>query len=242
MLRCTRNNTAVTMKECSKSIMRRLSDPNFAARYFYGDGIDIGGAPDPLGIYQELFPKMGQVRVWDLQDGDAQFMEGVANDSYDFIHSSHCLEHLNDPAEGLANWFRIVKPGGHMVITVPDEDMYEQGIFPSTYNADHKWTFTIFKAQSWSERSRNLTELVSGLGEAADVQKIERLTSTFRFSLPRFDQTLTPIGECGIEFIIRKRPMDEVQYGGRKPRPGGINDDGFRLLTGFNRPRPKPAG
>ena len=85
------------MKECSKSIMRRLSDPNFAARYFCGDGIDIGGAPDPLGIYQELFPKMGQVRVWDLQDGDAQFMEGVADESYDFIHSSHCLEHLNDP-------------------------------------------------------------------------------------------------------------------------------------------------
>ena len=142
----------------------------------------------------------------------------------------------------MANWLRILKPGGHMVITVPDEDMYEQGIFPSTFNADHKWTFTIFKALSWSERSRNLTELVSGLGDASDVQKIERLTSTFRLSLPRFDQTLTPIGECGIEFIIRKRPVDEVLYGGRKPRPGGINDDGFRLLTGFNRPRPKSAG
>ena len=133
------------MKECSKSIMRRLSDPNFAARYFCGNGIDIGGAPDPIGVYRELFPRMGQVRVWDLQDGDAQFMEGVEDESYDFIHSSHCLEHLNEPSEGLANWFRILKPEGHMIITVPDEDMYEQGIFPSTYNNDHKWTFTVFK-------------------------------------------------------------------------------------------------
>jgi len=225
------------MKECSKSIMRRLSDPNFAARYFIGDGIDIGGAPDPLGIYRELFPRMTGVRTWDLQDGDAQFMEGVEDDRYDFVHSSHCLEHLHDPAEGLANWFRILKPGGHMVLTVPDEDMYEQGVFPSTYNSDHKWTFTVFKPNSWSDKSRNIVDLLTGLGEAVDIQKIERLTASFRYELPRFDQTLTPIGECGIEVILRRRAFEEIQFGGRRPRPGGINDEGFRLLTGFNRPR-----
>ena len=80
------------MKECSKSIMRRLSDPNFAARFFCGNGIDIGGAPDPLGVYQELFPRMGQVRVWTCKTA-THTMEGVEDESYDFIHSSHCLEH-----------------------------------------------------------------------------------------------------------------------------------------------------
>ena len=40
--------------------MRRLSDPNFAARYFCGNGIDIGGAPDPMGVYRELFPRMAR--------------------------------------------------------------------------------------------------------------------------------------------------------------------------------------
>ena len=225
------------MKECSKSIMRRLSDPNFATRYFIGEGIDIGGAPDPLGIYHELFPRMGPVRTWDIQDGDAQHMEGVEDERFDFVHSSHCLEHLRDPAEGLANWFRILKPGGHMVITVPDEDMYEQGIFPSTFNGDHKWTFTVYKTNSWNERSRNVVELLTTLGEGTDIQKIERLTASFRYDLPRFDQTLTPIGECGIEIVVRKRTFEEIQFGGRRPKPGGISDDGFRLLTGFNRPR-----
>ncbi|MEL0111690.1 MAG: class I SAM-dependent methyltransferase, partial [Rickettsiales bacterium] len=181
----------------------------------------------------------GNVRVWDLQDGDAQFMEGLDDESYDFVHSSHCLEHLNEPLEGLANWFRILKPGGHLVITVPDEDMYEQGTFPSTFNGDHKWTFTVFKTQSWSAKSRNLTELVAGLGEAADVLKIEQLNATFRYSLPRFDQTLTPIAECGIEFVVRKRAFEEIQYGGRRPKPGSVSDEGFRLLTGFNRPQRK---
>ena len=34
-----------------------------------------------------------------------------------------------------------------MIITVPDEDMYEH-VSSSTYNNDHKWTFTVFKTNS----------------------------------------------------------------------------------------------
>ena len=148
------------MKECSKAIMRRLSQPNFVNRYFVGEGIDIGGGPDPLAVYQELLPRIASVRVWDKDSGDAQFMEGVEDESFDFVHSSHCLEHLVEPQEGLANWFRILRPGGHLVITVPDEDLYEQGVFRSTYNSDHKWTFSVFKTHSWSERSRNILEML----------------------------------------------------------------------------------
>ena len=225
------------MKECSKSVMQRLADPNFGNRYFVGTGIDIGGAPDPLNVYQELFPRMGEVRIWDLADGDAQVMEGVEEETYGFVHSSHCLEHLHDPDEGLANWFRILRPGGHLVATFPDEDLYEQGTFPSTYNADHKWTFTIHKTESWSSKSKNLLEMVDALGPAADVQKIELLNASFRYSLPRFDQTLTPIGECGIEVVVRKRPFEEIEYGGCRPRPGQVGADGFKLLTGFSLPK-----
>lgn len=224
------------MKECSKAIMRRLSEPNFVNRFFRGDGIDIGGAPDPLSLYVELFPLMTGVRVWDLNDGDGQTMAGVPDAQFDFVHSSHCLEHLRDPEEGLLNWFRILKPGGHMIVTVPDEDMYEQGQFPSTFNADHKWTFTIFKTDSWSDKSRNVIDLIAALGTAADVQKLNLLNWTFRYGLPRFDQTLTPVGESGIEFVIRKRLEEEVAFGGRRPIPGKIPDHAFHLLTGLRPP------
>lgn len=205
------------MKECSKSISRRLACPNFLRRYFVGDGIDIGGKPDPLALYRELFPLMHSVRTWDLDDGDAQFLEGVADDSYDFVHSSHCLEHLRDPREGLGNWFRVLRPGGHLVVIVPDEDLYEQGRFPSTFNTDHKSTFTIHKTASWSDRSVNVLDLVAGLGPEADTCRIELLDATYRFGLPRYDQTLTPIGECGIEFVVRKRTAAEAQRRGRLP-------------------------
>lgn len=203
------------MKECSKSIARRLRDSNFIRYYFRGNGVDIGGKPDPLSVYAELFPGIKSVKVWDLEDGDAQFMAGVQDSTFDFVHSSHCLEHLHDPEEGLRNWLRIVKPGGYIVAMVPDEDLYEQGVFPSTFNTDHKATFTIYKTKSWSTQSRNLLDLFRSLGPEARVERIELLTGTYRFGLPRYDQTLTPIGECGIEFIIRKADPQEALSGGR---------------------------
>jgi len=204
------------MKECSKSINRRLHDSRFVRRYFVGDGIDIGGGPDPLGLYQEFFPLMRSVRTWDMDDGDAQYLKGVPDGCYDFVFSSHCLEHLRDPATGLGNWFRVLKPNGYLILTVPDEDLYEQGVFPSTFNRDHKWTFTIHKPASWSDRSLNIVDLLTGLGEAAAIEKIELLNINYRYSLPRYDQTLTPVSECGIEAIVRKRDAEEVQRLGRR--------------------------
>jgi len=158
---------------------------------------------------------MGSVRTWDWEDGDAQLMAGVEDCSVDFVHSSHCLEHLVDPAVGLKNWIRVLKPGGHLIVTVPDEDLYEQGIFPSTFNRDHKWTFTIFKSHSWSDRSLNVLDLIRDLGDDVQPMRVCLLDSTYRYDLPRFDQTLTPVGECGIEFVIRKRPAEEIVDKGR---------------------------
>jgi SAM-dependent methyltransferase len=217
------------VKECSKSIPRRLGQPNFINKYFVGHGLDVGGKPDPLGLYAELFTRVEGVRTWDLEDGDAQFLHGVQDDAFDFVHSSHCLEHLENPREALQHWLRVTRPGGHVVVIVPDEDLYEQGQWPSTFNRDHKWTFTMCKTRSWSPRSINVLSLVTELGPAADVAKVERLDATYRHALPRYDQTLTPVGECGIEFVLRKRPEHEVSAGGRLPAADGQPSREMRL-------------
>jgi SAM-dependent methyltransferase len=203
------------MRELSKSIQRRLHDSNFIRRYFVGNGVDIGGKPDPLSLYSEFFPLLKSVKTWDLEDGDAQFMANVPDDSLDFISSSHTLEHLRDPVEGLKNWVRIVRPGGYIVFLVPDEDLFEQGRFPSTFNLDHKWTFTIWKETSWSERSVNVVDLIRSIGPEARVEKLELLTSSYRFDLPRYDQTMTPVGEAAIEVVIRKTDAAEAATGVR---------------------------
>ncbi|RMB04764.1 methyltransferase domain-containing protein [Eilatimonas milleporae] len=219
------------MKEMSKSIPRRLSQPNFLRRYFVGSGLDIGGKPDPLTLYTETFPMMDAVRTWDREDGDAQLLEGVNSESFDFVHSSHCLEHLADPWVGLKNWLRVLKPGGFLILLVPDEDLYEQGVFPSARNADHKWTFTIYKSTSWSPRSINLLDMIVKTDVPLRVEKIELLNATYRFDLPRFDQTMTPIGECAIECVLQKMTPQDTENQGLYT-PGGQPDT--ELRTHYN--------
>ena len=174
--------------------------------------------PDRLLVqYEEQFPLMRSCRLWDIEDGDAQLLASVADSALDFVHSSHCLEHMRHPREALHHWLRVLKPAGHAVITVPDEDLYEQGAFPSTFNTDHKWTFTMHKATSWSAKSVNLMDILTQFSDIAQVVKIEQLDATFRFGLPRIDQTLTPVAECALEFILRKRPANEIARKGRYP-------------------------
>jgi SAM-dependent methyltransferase len=166
------------MNESSKSIFHKIKDSRYATRYLIGEGIDIGAGPDSIAQYYEFFPLMKSCRAWDMPDGDAELMESVEDNSFDFVHSSHCLEHMRSPHIALDNWIRILKPGGYLVCLIPDEDLYEQGVFPSTFNTDHKHTFTIHKRKSWSKNSINLIELLSKTAFPIEIKKIELLDST----------------------------------------------------------------
>jgi len=119
-----------------------------------GKGIDIGSGPDPI---------TPEARAFDVQDGDANVITQYVHDQFDFVYSSHCLEHMNNPRSALREWWQLVKPGGHLFFIVPDEDLYEQGVFPSRFNRDHKATFTICKAHSWSPASYNVLDLAREL-------------------------------------------------------------------------------
>jgi SAM-dependent methyltransferase len=194
------------MHEQSKAAKRRFSDGAFHSRYFVGSGIDIGGAPDPLSQYRGMFHAMGEVRVWDFADGDAQYMPGVPDASFDFVHSSHCLEHMRDVREALRNWIRIVRPGGFLIVTIPDEDLYEQGAWPSRFNNDHKWSFTICKAASAMPQSINVVDLVREFCGQLELERLVLVRDFFREWLESgVDQTLTPVAECAIEVIWRRR-------------------------------------
>jgi SAM-dependent methyltransferase len=169
-----------------------------------GQGLDIGGGPDSIGLYRGLFPRIESVTVYDLAQGDAQFLANVHDHDFDFVYSAHCLEHVVDPHVAIRHWLRVLKPGGHLVITIPDEDLYEQGVWPSTFNADHKHTFTVFKRRSWSPVSINVLELLQVFEGEVSIEKIERLNHSFLPGYVRFDQTRTAFAECGIEVVVKK--------------------------------------
>ena len=136
------------MDETSKT---RKIWTSFENSLLSGKGIDIGCGPDPINV---------NARRFDIEDGDANSILNYVHDEFDFVYSSHCLEHMFEPRKTLLDWWALVKPGGYLFIIVPDEDLYEQGVFPSRFNPDHKSTFTISKTTSWSPVSINMMDLI----------------------------------------------------------------------------------
>lgn len=114
------------MAETLKAHPRRAREGWFA-RFLIGEGVDVGCGPDPV--------TPDCVR-WDAALGhDAHALDG----EYDWIYSSHCLEHLEDPERALRSWWSRLRPGGVLVVCVPHRDLYEKRLDPpSRWNADHK--------------------------------------------------------------------------------------------------------
>src|SRR5271166_2503571 len=199
--------------ETRKANRRRATDPLFR-RVFRGRGLDIGHGGDRLDR-DGLFPDIRSCDGFDLEDGDAQhILRYLAPGSYDFVNSSHCLEHLHDPLAALKSWFELVRPLGFLILVVPDEDLYEQGNWPSRFNADHKWTFTFRKRQSWSPRSINLVDLLlDGLSGFSFV-RISLLDDGYDYAIANVDQT-SGAAEAGIEAIIQKHDAAVASPHGR---------------------------
>jgi SAM-dependent methyltransferase len=124
------------MAETIKAKNRRIQE-GFFEKYIKGSGIDIGcgrlGSNGADIIEPNAMP-------WDKDNGDATFLIGVENNSFDYVYSSHCLEHINNPYLALKNWFRILKPEGYLILYVPHRDLYEKKKdLPSNWNGDHKF-------------------------------------------------------------------------------------------------------
>ena len=121
--------------ETSKCYLRRLTEGYFE-KVFVGKGIDIGCGDDPV---------TPDCMHWDKPQGDAQTLLGLPPGQFDWVYSSHCLEDMADPFRALLRWWEVLKPGDKMLVVVPDEDLYEQGYWPSRFNGAHRWTYTIHK-------------------------------------------------------------------------------------------------
>lgn len=86
--------------------------------------------PEAVGVDFFKFDEsdwIGDVRdLWFLQD-----------QSFDSVYSSHCLEDLWHPHQALAEWTRILRPGGHLSLFLPLRDFYPNVGTPGA-NPGHK--------------------------------------------------------------------------------------------------------
>jgi len=127
-------------EESRKTFGLKLKN-GFAEKYLSGPHVlDIGYK----GYLEDVLPIMPQAIGVDLDypgyDGKRlPFAEG----SQDAVYASHCLEHIDDFEGAMQDWFRVLRVGGYLVITVPHKFLYEkkQGL-PSNWNGDHKRFYT----------------------------------------------------------------------------------------------------
>ena len=54
--------------------------------------------------------------------GEAGQLEFIHDSSYDFVVSSHCIEHLANPLQGLSEWVRVLKQDGLLALIIPHKD------------------------------------------------------------------------------------------------------------------------
>jgi SAM-dependent methyltransferase len=120
--------------ETAKAKARRLRE-GFFDNFCRGTGLDIGYGGDLLAP---------NCTGWDFEHGNAQYLTGVPDCTFDFVYSSHTLEHMVDPEISLKNWWRVVKLNGFLIVFVPDRDLYEKKkTLPSAWNLDHKHFFSL---------------------------------------------------------------------------------------------------
>ena len=167
----------------------------FIDTYLSGKVLDIGAGSDLVCQSAERFDK---------DEGDAnQITKYLKPSTYDAVHSSHCLEHMWQPQKALDGWWSLIKPGGFLVLVVPDEDLYEQGFWPSRFNCDHKASFTIRKKNSWCPASYNLLDMVESLPRA-EVISIELQDRHYDYKL-KTKHPPRPVKELGAaQRTIRK--------------------------------------
>lgn len=168
---------------------RRREGTNEYSVLFTGQGIDIGCGPCPVTHTCDR---------WDKAQGDATYMKGVEDESYDWVHSSHCLEHLDSPLSAIHNWWRILRPEGHLILTVPCFFLYEHKTMPSQYNSDHKQAFSILPTM----RSFGILAMFQGL-PGCQIRWVRTNDQGFDYSDKTRDQTRGH-AQAEIEVVAKK--------------------------------------
>lgn len=171
--------------------------------YFRGHGIDIGCGSDCLD--RSVFKNIEHIMKYDNQFDhrcDAENCLDLTDNRFDFVYSSHCLEHINDPYKAFTNWIRICKLGGYIVFAVPHEIFYEKCIWPSKFNADHKTSWT-FEFKSNLPKSVNILDFLDLYKDKVNVISIQTLLFNFDFTNFNDDQTRND-AVCQIECIVQR--------------------------------------
>ena len=185
----------------SRAFERRAKE-GFYEKFITGVGLDIGCSTHERSISPKAI-------LWDRQigSGDATYMEGAIDNLYSYVMASHILEHIVDRETALKSWIRIVKPGGHLIVCVPERDLFEtKKTLPSIYNHDHKCFFLLDKSEPPDTYS--FLDLLKTIEDEAELVYAKVCSDNWPGQdnlAPENERKENPIGEFQIEAVLRKK-------------------------------------
>ena len=113
-------------------------------QYTRGRGLDLGCGPSkayPHFIGVDSLADTGLFGIPMKPDVTSDCLDlPFKSASMEFVFSSHLLEHVADTGAALAEWWRVIKSGGHLVLYLPHRDLYPNVGQPGA-NPDHKHDF-----------------------------------------------------------------------------------------------------
>lgn len=91
-------------------LAKRVDGVNFSTQTIWEDNIEAGET------YKYGTNKVGFQYILEASD-----LTGIDNNQYNFILSSHSLEHCANPIKALKEWQRVIHKGGVIIVAVPDK-------------------------------------------------------------------------------------------------------------------------
>jgi len=107
------------------------------AHYLVGNGVEIGSGGWPMvphAIQVELSHRTyakynsGNVPEIPVQWHSDSAILPFKDETMDWVASSHLIEDFMEWMPWLREWTRILKPGGHLVILVPDKELWNKAL------------------------------------------------------------------------------------------------------------------
>lgn len=209
-----------------------------ADRHLRGHGLEIGALQDPLPLpkgakarYVDIAPttELRRIHSWkarrhlvevDIVD-DGERLGSVADRSQDFVVANHFFEHCEDPIGTLRNLLRVVRTGGVVYLSVPDQrHMFDRDRPPTTLEhlvRDHEQGPTVSRHAHYQEVVRLGIKVQGEAAIAARVAELEREQFRIHFhcwSQTEFLQLLTALQTRSgfprfdiAEFVANEREM-----------------------------------
>lgn len=150
------------MSESKK--IKSLNNSNYLSKYLKGKVIDIGAGKDPI---------LNNADIFDIEHGDANHILDYVKKKYDTVYSSNLIEHLNDPIKSVKDFETLVKDNGYLILIIPTFEYYEQSIWPSIFNIDHKFAFTYY----YNTGTKNYLLSINNIIECLSYSKLIKIES-----------------------------------------------------------------